>query len=164
LHRFVYALGIRHAGEHVANVLADHFKNLEKLMSATVEDLQAIEGIGPVVADSLANFFKREENRKIIDRILNSGVKILEKTDTREASLAGKVFVLTGTLETLTRSDAKNMIGKAGGKVAGSVSRNTDFLVVGASPGSKLSRAQELGVTVIDEAALIRLTIINSRG
>lgn len=156
--RFIYALGIRHVGEHVAGLLAQAFGNLNRLVQATVADLTAVEGIGPVVAESIVEFFKQDENLKIINRILDSSVRIITEATRKEGVLKGKVFVLTGTLETMTRAQAKRIIEKAGGKVAGALSRNTDYLVAGSSPGSKLSLAQDLGVEIIDEATLKQLT------
>jgi DNA ligase (NAD+) len=159
LARFIYSLGIRHVGEHVAGILATAFGSLEKLMGATVDDLTAVDGVGPVVAESIAGFFKASENRTIVNDIMAGGVRILGETTRKQSLLEGKVFVLTGTLKTLTRSQAKNIIEAAGGKVTGSVSRNTDYLVAGALPGSKLQRATDLRVPIIDEEALKRLTI-----
>jgi DNA ligase (NAD+) len=159
LARFIYSLGIRHVGEHVAGILATTFGSLEKLMSATVDDLTAVDGVGPVVAESIEDFFKQDENRNAVNDIVAGGVRILGETIRKRGGLEDKVFVLTGTLETLTRSQAKKIIETAGGKVTGSVSRNTDYLVAGASPGSKLQRATELGVPIIDEETLRRLTI-----
>jgi DNA ligase (NAD+) len=158
LARFIYSLGIRHVGEHVAGILATGFGSLEKLINATEDDLIAVDGVGPIVARSIKNFFKQDENRNAVNDIMDSGVRILDQTPRKQGGLEGKVFVLTGTLETLTRSQAKEIIETAGGKVTGSVSRNTDYLVAGASPGSKLKRATELGVTIIDEETLKRLT------
>ena len=159
LARFIYSLGIRHAGEHVAGILAKTFGSLEKLMGATKDDLTALDGVGPVVAKSIEDFFKQDENRNAVNDIMTGGVRILGETTRKQGGLEGKVFVLTGTLETLTRSQAKKIIETAGGKVTGSVSRNTDYLVAGASPGSKLQRATELGVPIIDEEILKRLMI-----
>jgi DNA ligase (NAD+) len=157
LNRFIYALGIRHVGEHVAGILANALKSLDRLMSATPDELVAIDGVGPVVAESIVAFFKKDENRKIVDEMIASGVQIFRDNAHKQGTLAGKVFVLTGTLETLTRSEAKKAIEEAGGKVTGSISRNTDYLVAGASPGSKLKRAQELSVEIIDEETLKKL-------
>jgi DNA ligase (NAD+) len=151
--RFIYALGIRHVGEHVAALLATHFESLEALVGCSEDDLIAIEGIGPVVAKSIASFFSREENLIIVDRILNSGVQIIFESQKMTGLLEGKVFVLTGTLERMTRRQAKEMIIAAGGKVSGSVSKNTDYVVVGESAGSKLAKARELGIHIIDEVA-----------
>jgi DNA ligase (NAD+) len=152
--RFIYALGIRHVGEHVAVLLAAHFESLEALVSCSKDDLIAIEGIGPVVAESIASFFNREENLIIVDRILHSGVQIVFEVQKMTGSLDGKVFVLTGSMESMTRRQAKEIIAAAGGKVSGSVSRNTDYVVAGESAGSKLAKARELGIQIIDEVAL----------
>jgi DNA ligase (NAD+) len=157
--RFLYALGIRHVGEHVAKLLADNFDNIENLSDATLEALEAVEGIGSVVARSIVTFFQQDENRKTIDRLFESGIRIIQAASQPKDTLAGMVFVLTGSLETLTRSDAKKKIEAAGGKVSGSVSRNTDYLVAGKSPGAKLDRAKALGIAVIDEAALLEWII-----
>jgi DNA ligase (NAD+) len=159
LNRFIYALGIRHVGEHVAGILAKSFESLERLIDTTKGELEAIDGVGPVVAESVMEFFKKDENRKIVDAMISSGIQIFRNDDQKDDQFAGKVFVLTGTLETLTRDEAKKIIENAGGKVTGSVSRNTDYLVAGASPGSKLKRAQELGVDIIDEETLKGLLI-----
>jgi DNA ligase (NAD+) len=155
--RFLYALGIRHVGEYVARLLADQFDSLELLMDCPAEKLTAIEGVGPIVAKSVAGFFKQEENLAVIQRLLDSGVKIEFETQKQTDFLDAKVFVLTGTLQSMTRRQAREMIEAAGGKVSGSVSRNTDYVVAGQSPGSKLAKAQDLGVEVIDEAAFIDL-------
>ncbi len=157
LSRFLYALGIRHVGEHVAGILARTFGRLEDLMNATPDELETIEGVGPVVAESVGSFFGAEENRKIVAEIIGSGVEILGEGAQQKETLAGKVFVLTGTLATLTRDEARKIIENAGGKVTGSVSRNTDYLVAGTSPGSKLERAKSLGVDIIDETTLKKM-------
>ncbi len=162
LSRFLYALGIRHVGDHVAGIIAKTFGSMEILMNATPDELEAIEGVGPVVAESVESFFGNDENRKIVDEIIADGVQILGEGVQEEGTLSGKVFVLTGTLSTLTRDEAKKLIEKAGGKVTGSISRNTDYLVAGASPGSKLIRAEGLGVEIIDEEALMRLMIVGA--
>jgi DNA ligase (NAD+) len=151
--RFIYALGIRHVGEHVAVLLASHFASLEALVSCSKDDLIAIEGIGPVVAESIAAFFNQEENLNIVHRILHSGVQIVFEVHKKTGLLDGKVFVLTGTLASMTRRQAKEMIAVAGGKVSGSVSRKTDYVVAGESAGSKLAKARELGIRIIDEVA-----------
>ncbi len=155
--RFLYALGIRYVGEHVARVIADEFNSLESLSCASCSDLKAIDGIGPVAAKSVESFLNEFENIKTIDRILDSGVQIFYETYNKDKRLYGKLFVLTGTLDGMARNLAKEMIEAAGGKVGGSVSRNTDYLVVGKSPGSKLARARSLGVEIIDEEFLKKL-------
>jgi DNA ligase (NAD+) len=155
--RFLYALGIRHAGEHVAALLADQFESLEDLTSCPQQDLTDIDGVGPVVAESIANYFQQEKNLGTIQSILDSGVQIVFEAKRKPAKFGGKMFVLTGTLDGMTRRQAKDMITAAGGKVSGSVSRNTDFVVAGDSPGSKLKRAKDLGLAVIDEAGFKEL-------
>ncbi|UCD89895.1 MAG: NAD-dependent DNA ligase LigA [Desulfobacterales bacterium] len=157
LSRFLYALGIRHAGEHTSGLIASRLKRLENLFSVTTEELEAIEGVGPVVAHSVANFFQQDRNRKAVDDMTDSGVLILQENGEKHVPFKGKVFVLTGSLESMTRSQAKKAIESAGGKVAASVSRNTDYLVAGASPGSKLARAKALDIEIIDEATLKKI-------
>ncbi|HUV51068.1 MAG TPA: NAD-dependent DNA ligase LigA [Anaerolineae bacterium] len=154
---FLYALGIRHVGEHVAKILAEEFKNLDNLLAATKEQIESVEGAGSVIAESVVNFFKHNTNREVINRILDSNVCILFHAHEKERTLENKVFVLTGTLEDLTRDQTKEMIEAAGGRVSGSVSRNTDYLVAGSSPGSKLSLAKDLGVEIIDQATLLKM-------
>lgn len=152
--RFIFALGIRHVGEHVARLLAQRFKDLAALQAAGPDVLEAVEGIGPTVAASVVAFFRHEENRDLLQRLMAAGVRIETDRPRETAGLAGLTFVLTGTLERLPRSQAKQRIEAAGGQVAGSVSRKTDYVVAGAAPGSKLDKARQLGVTVIDEARL----------
>ncbi len=155
--RFLFALGIRHVGEHVATLLADHFSDLRALMNSSREKLEAIEGIGPIVAESIERYFKQEENRHTIKQILDSGVKIEAATRKKTGNLKDRVFVLTGALQNFTRPQAKALIEAAGGKVSGSVSGRTDYVVAGDSPGSKLDRARELGVKIIDEATFNKM-------
>ena len=158
LARFIFALGIRHVGEHVAGTLASHFGQLEALQTADLASLSAIEGIGPVVADSVRAFFDRQVNQDAIQRLLRYGVTLeAAATPTGAEPLAGQTFVLTGTLTHMTRSAAKAAIVQLGGRVTGSVSRNTTYLVAGQSPGSKLDKARALGVTILDETALRQL-------
>jgi DNA ligase (NAD+) len=155
LSRFLYALGIRHVGEHVAQILAEQFENIDQVMAAEKEQLENITGIGPKVAASIVDFMRQEQNRATIGRLMESGVEILgEPSSDRGSSLAGKTFVLTGALSSMTRSEAKARIEAAGGKVTGSVSKNTDYVVAGQSPGSKLDQARKFKITVIDEDQL----------
>jgi DNA ligase (NAD+) len=160
LPRFLVALGIRHVGETVAEVLAARFGDLEALLAAGSEELEATPGVGPVIAQSVAAFFADPRNRAEIERLCRLGVRF-EKAPRRPkpgvGPLAGKAFVLTGTLPGWTRDEAKRLIEEAGGRVTASVSKQTDYVVAGESPGSKLRRAQELGVAVIDPAELRRL-------
>lgn len=155
--RFLYALGIRHVGEQIAQLLARQFDSLEQVTNCSEDQLTAIEGVGPVVANSIATFFRQTKNLATVQRTLNSGVRILFETPAKTGDLAGKTFVLTGALETMTRRQSKELVEAAGGKVSSAVSRNTDFVVVGESPGSKLAKAQALGVAILDEAAFKEL-------
>jgi DNA ligase (NAD+) len=156
LERFIYALGIRHVGESTARDLARHFGRLDALMDATEEDLLQVTDVGPVVAASIVRFFAEPHNREVVEQLRAAGVHWREGPVSRRAagSLAGRTLVLTGTLPHWTRDEARERIEAAGGKVAGSVSKKTDFVVAGEEAGSKLERARELGVPVIDEARL----------
>ena len=156
LARFVFALGIRHVGEATARDLAAHFGSLAPLMAATAEELLDVRDVGPVLAEAIHDFFAEPHNREVIDALRNAGVHWKEGAPQRAASgpLTGRTFVLTGTLPSLSRDEAKALLEAAGGTVVGSVSKKTDYVVAGADAGSKLTKAQALGVPVIDEAAL----------
>ncbi|HEY6134876.1 MAG TPA: NAD-dependent DNA ligase LigA [Rubrivivax sp.] len=159
LPRFVYALGIRHIGEATAKDLARHFGSLDRILDASLEQLLEVNDVGPVVAQSVRAFFDQPHNREVVEQLRGAGILWSESdgsADTSPKPLAGKTLVLTGTLPTLSRDDAKALIEAAGGKVAGSVSRKTDFVVAGAEAGSKLDKANELGVSVLDEEGLRR--------
>lgn len=153
LSRFLFALGIRHVGDHVATLLADYFPTLDALINCSREELETVDGIGPIVAASITQFFEQQRNRRIIDQLLAGGVKLKTAAPKKAGKLDGRIFVLTGKLEEFTRSQAKSLIKAAGGKISGSVSGKTDYVVGGDAPGSKLTKARELGVTIIDEAA-----------
>jgi DNA ligase (NAD+) len=155
--RFLFALGIRHVGEGVADLLAGAFETLDDLMNTDESRLLAVDGIGEIIAESVVHYFSQPRNRGIVQRILDSGVRIVYPARKSESPLAGKTFVLTGTLSGMARSEAKKKIQDLGGKVTGSVSAKTDFLVAGDSPGSKLDKANALGVKVIGEDALVQL-------
>lgn len=157
--RFVFALGIRNVGEATAKDLARHFGKLDALMQADETELQEAPDVGPVVAQSIAHFFREPHNRDVIAQMRKVGVTWSETVVIRAAPLplASKTFVLTGTLPNLARDEAKERIEAKGGKVAGSVSKKTDYVVAGADPGSKLEKARELGVTVLDEPGLLKL-------
>jgi DNA ligase (NAD+) len=157
LARFVFALGIRNVGEATARELAKHFGSLDALLAADAEALQQVPDVGPVVAGSIADFVAEAHNREVIATLRTAGVTWPEGEPTPggQHPLAGKTLVLTGTLPTLKRDEAKALIEAAGGKVAGSVSKKTDYVVAGEEAGSKLEKAQELGVSVIDEAELM---------
>jgi DNA ligase (NAD+) len=168
LARFLYGLGIDHTGETAAQVLAETFRTLDGVRSADRTTLEAIDGIGPRIAAALSDFFANPGNRKVVDAMLASGVVIepmpspADRTGAREnegapSLVAGRRFVLTGTLESLTRDEAKQRLQSLGGVVSSGISARTDFLVAGAKPGSKLDKARELGVRVIDEKELLDL-------
>jgi DNA ligase (NAD+) len=155
LERFIYALGIRHVGESTARDLARHFASIDAVMDASEEELLQVGDVGPVVASSICQFFAEPHNREVVEALRAAGVHWREGKVARPAgTLAGKTFVLTGTLPHWTRDDARERIEAAGGKVAGSVSRKTDYVVAGTEAGSKLDKARELGVAVIDEDQL----------
>jgi DNA ligase (NAD+) len=158
LQRFIYALGIRNAGESTARDLAAHFGSLDRLMAAAVEDLESVPDVGPVVAKSIRQFFDEPHNRQVIDQLRSAGVS-WEEGAGRPAQAAATVrtFVLTGTLPTLTREEARDMIERKGHKVAGSVSKMTDFVVAGADAGRKLAKARELGIAILDESEFMQL-------
>ncbi|MEP7340119.1 MAG: NAD-dependent DNA ligase LigA [Acidobacteriota bacterium] len=160
LARLIYGLGIRHVGESTAAVLAKHYGSMEKLMSASREELAQVFEVGEVVAASVTDWFSQPRNQELLRRLKAAGLKMDVAGTIAEAVprvFEGKTFVLTGTLPTLKRDDAKNFIEARGGKVSGSVSKKTNYLVAGDDPGSKLTRAQELGVAVIGENELLRL-------
>jgi DNA ligase (NAD+) len=155
LHRLLVALGIRHVGERAARLLAEHFGHLDALMTATAAELQAIPEIGTKIAESATSFFAEPRTRRVIEKLRQAGVRLeAEEKIASQGRLAGKVVVLTGTLAGMTRAEAEAAIRAAGGRTASSVSSKTDLVVAGANPGSKLQRAHELGVPVVDEAAL----------
>lgn len=160
LARFIYALGIRHVGESTAKDLARHFGQLDRLMATNVEQLQQVSDIGPVVAQSIADFFAEQHNREAIEQLRSCGVRWEESSEMItpvSSPIHGKTFVLTGTLPNMAREQAKEKIEYLGGKVTGSVSSKTDYVVVGVDPGSKYDKAVELGITILDEAGLVKL-------
>lgn len=159
LQRFLFALGIREVGEVTAGALADYFGDLDALADADVETLQQVPDVGPVVAEHVAAFFRQAHNLEVIKELRDAGIRWKAKPFARPAGgpLAGKTFVLTGTLESLTRQQAKEQIERLGGKVTATVSKKTDYVVAGADPGSKLKKAEELGVTILDETQFFEL-------
>jgi len=165
LARFIFALGIRNVGEATARDLARHFGSLDALLAADADSLQRVPDVGPIVAASIVAFLAEAHNREIIGRLRIAGVNWPESeaSETGPRVFAGKTLVLTGTLPSLNRDQAKALIEAAGGKVAGSVSKKTDFVVAGKEAGSKLEKALELGVPVIDEAELLKLLAEGAR-
>jgi DNA ligase (NAD+) len=159
LPRFLFGLGIRHVGEATAKDLARHFGQLDRIMDATEEQLLEVNDVGPVVAQSLRTFFDQPHNREVVEQLRACGLHWEEGEPAAQAPkpLAGKTFVLTGTFPTMGRDQAKELLEAAGAKVAGSVSKKTDYVVAGAEAGSKLTKAQELGVAVLDEAGMLSM-------
>jgi DNA ligase (NAD+) len=159
LPRFLFGLGIRHVGEATAKELARHFGQLDRIMDATEEQLLEVSDVGPVVAQSIRTFFDQPHNREVVEQLRACGLHWAEGEPAERAAqpLAGKTFVLTGTFPTLSRDQAKDLLEAAGAKVAGSVSKKTDYVVAGVEAGSKLDKAQALGVAVLDEAGMMGL-------
>lgn len=159
LNRFLFGLGIRHVGEATAKDLARHFGTLDAIMAASVEQLLEVRDVGPVVAESIHTFFAQPHNREVVQQLRACGVHWEEGAPAEKAPqiLAGKTVVLTGTLPTMGRDEAKELLEAAGAKVSGSVSKKTSYVVAGAEAGSKLTKAQELGVPVLDEAGMLAL-------
>ena len=157
LERVIYGLGIRMVGERTAQFLAEHFGSMETLANASVEELQNVGEVGPKIAESISEFFSIPANRKLVERLREAGLTLTGKKKERGTKLAGKTFVLTGTLVHFTRDEARKLIEDAGGKVTGSVSKKTDYVVAGSDAGSKLDKAKDLGVSVIDEKEMENL-------
>jgi DNA ligase (NAD+) len=158
LARIIYALGIRHIGEENAEILANKFPSIDKLAQASRDELMEISAVGPKIADSITAFFKNEENRKIIRRLQDAGVFPAETTATpQELPLSGKEFVLTGRLEAFSRTEAEARIKALGGAAKDNVTRKTDYVVVGADPGSKRDRAEAMGIKIIEEKEFLKL-------
>jgi len=157
LERVIYGLGMRFVGERTAQFLAEHFGSMDALMNAGEEELQAVNEVGPRIANSIVEFFREPANRKLVKRLAEAGLTFSGKKKERGSQLAGKTFVLTGTLSRYSRDAAKKMIEDSGGRVSGSVSKKTDYVVAGEDAGSKLEKAKELGVRVIDEDEMEKL-------
>jgi DNA ligase (NAD+) len=160
LSRLIYALGIRHVGEKAAATLARHFRSLDRVFEAPIEALQSAPDIGPVVAASVRTFADEPRNRDLMARLKAAGVNLESRTpETGEEAgrLSGKVFVLTGTLSSMTREAAQLALERLGAKVTGSVSKKTNYVVAGAEAGSKLEKARQLGIETLDEQALLAL-------
>ncbi|OIO33268.1 MAG: DNA ligase (NAD(+)) LigA [Candidatus Omnitrophica bacterium CG1_02_40_15] len=158
--RLVYGLGIRHVGVRSAWILASRFRSLDRLANSDIEELQSINEIGPVMAESIFNFFRTEENKKIIEKLRRNGVNTEEKYPSlKSKNLEGKTFVITGSLESFSRNEIEELIRKAGGNASSSVSKNTDYIVTGKDPGSKFEKAKQLGVKIIDESEFKKLIL-----
>jgi DNA ligase (NAD+) len=155
----VYALGIRYVGAEVARTLADAFGSMERIEKATKEELQSTYEIGPRIAESVERFFRHKRNKSVIDKLKEAGVslEVNEREKHERGTFAGKTFVLTGTMSTLTREEAKAIIEDNGGKVSSTVSKKTDYVVVGADPGSKYDKAKSLGIRILNEDEFAKL-------
>ncbi len=158
LWRLLYGLGIRFVGARTARLLADHFQSIDNLMAASPEELEAVPEVGPKIARSISEFFALDSSRQLISKLRAAGVNLaLQKETAAQGPLEGKIFVITGTLPTYSRDEASRLIEEAGGRVAGSVSKNTDYVLAGEKAGSKLEKAKQLGITVITEDDLKQL-------
>jgi DNA ligase (NAD+) len=165
LERVIYGLGVRFVGERTAELLSEHLGSMDALIEAAtadpedkaLEQLEEVTEVGPRIAASIREFFLEPRNRELIERLRKAGLQFKGRKKQRGTKLAGKTFVLTGTLPTYSRDEAKKKIEDAGGKVSGSVSKKTDYVVAGDDPGSKLDKARELGVEVVDEDGLNEL-------
>jgi len=161
LAKLIFALGIRHVGEHVAEVLAEHFRSMDQLAQATQEELVAIPEIGPTIAESIVDFFRNERNLALLEKLKRAGVRMEEREEAPPSPplvspLAGKTVVFTGALSSMSREEAEALVQRLGGRPAGSVSRKTDFVVVGENPGSKYQKALQLGVPTLTEEEFLR--------
>ena len=159
LARVLFGLGIRFVGERTATLLAEHFGDIDALMNATADDLEAVNEVGPRVALAIVEFFAEEKNKTLVRELQKLGLTMQAEKKVIGTTFAGLTFVLTGTLPTLTRDEAKERIEAAGGKVSGSVSKKTSYVVAGEEAGSKLEKAQQLGVPVVDEAGLLAMLV-----
>jgi len=157
LARFIYALGVKNVGEETAQDLAQYFGSIEKLKKTSLEELQKIMDIGPVVAKSIYQFFQEKRNLNFIEKLKKVGVEIVEEKKPKYQPLKGKTFVLTGSLETLTREEAKEKIRSLGGEISETVSKKTDYVIVGKEPGSKYQEAKKLGIKIISEKEFLKM-------
>ncbi len=157
LWRFIYSLGILHVGEETAKDIATQFGTLGKAISANAEEINEIPNIGPVVSKSFYEFFREKANLKFVEKLQANGVVAENAPKQKKGKFTGMTFVLTGTMESLSREEAKEKINSLGGKVSGSVSKNTSYVVAGSDPGSKYGNAQKLGVKILDEKEFLRL-------
>ena len=158
LDRLIYALGIRHVGKTIAELLSSRFNSIDELSEASLEDLENIGGIGPKIAKSIVDYFPHSSSKKIIEKIKKANIQLeVKKAKVKDSKISGKTFVITGTLETMTRNEAEETIKNHGARAASSVSKNTDYLLCGTDPGSKLNKAKELEITVLTEQEFVKL-------
>ena len=160
LYRVINSLGIRHVGVKSAKTLANYFENIDKMIGASYEELRMIDDVGEITAHTIYEFFRQEQTLDLINKLKQAGVNMKAETKKRSTGkLAGKTFVLTGTLEHYSRDEASEIIEKLGGKTSSSVSKKTDYVLAGEDAGSKLKKAQELGITIISEEEFIAMTV-----
>jgi DNA ligase (NAD+) len=158
LSRLIYALGMRHVGEKAAYILAKQFKTMDDLLAAELDDLDKIYEVGPVMAQSIVDYFSQSSTKKLIEELRKAGLNFKEETsEIKNTVLTGKTLVFTGELKNYTRSQAQELVRQAGGSPSSSISRNTDFVVAGENPGSKYEQAKKLGIKIIDEKKFSRL-------
>ena len=157
LYRVLFGLGIRHIGQKGAKLLADKFGTMEAIVTATAEQIGEIEGFGGIMAESVVRFFEQEESRRLVEELASLGVNMTAKVTKTDDRFAGITFVLTGTLPTMKREEAAALIEQYGGKTASSVSKKTGIVLAGEAAGSKLTKANELGIRVIDEAEFLEM-------
>ena len=161
MNKFIYSLGIDHVGEETGFVLAKKFKTLKSIAEAGLEELQNVPDVGPVVAQSIYDWFQKPYNKNILSKFKKAGIRVIEEKVTKEsAKFVGKTFVLTGTLESLGRDEAKDKIRELGGDVSGSVSKNTDYVITGSEPGSKYDEAEKLGIKIVNEKEFLEMLAI----
>jgi DNA ligase (NAD+) len=159
LSRVLFALGIRHVGDETAELLAGHFGSIDAMANASLEDLESVPTIGPKTAATVYEYFQDEANRALIDKLRAAGVRLEGATAAREGPLLGSTFVVTGSLSRWSRNEVESMIKRLGGAVGSSVTKKTNYLVAGESPGSKLTKAQEYGTTILDEEGFQTLLV-----
>jgi DNA ligase (NAD+) len=157
LPNILFALGIRHVGFETAELLANHFGSIDAMIEASIEDLESVPTIGPKTAESVFEYLQDEQNRAVIEKLREAGVKLEGERAARGGPLEGLTFVVTGSLETWTRNEIESLIKRLGGGIGSSVTKKTNYLVAGENPGSKLTKAQEYGTSVLDEAAFREL-------
>jgi DNA ligase (NAD+) len=164
LDRLISALGIRHVGTQNAEILAEHFGSMDAVRKAAIEELTEIDQIGPVLAKSICQYFRDSDNLKVVDKLIAAGINPRQKKTKQSDSLAGRTFVVTGTLENFSRAEIEKTIKQNGGKVSSSVSKKTDFVLAGKEAGSKLDKAQQLGVKVISEKQFLKMINTDKHG
>jgi DNA ligase (NAD+) len=157
LARFIYALGIPEVGESTARALANHFHTLENIQESTIDKLESISDIGPIVAKNIQSFFSQKNNIKIIEKLLSAGISFNSRQFTNKLALDNLSFVITGSLEGITREKSKEILLSLGAKVGSSISKNTNYLICGNNPGSKYEKAIQLNIKILDETSFLKI-------